>query len=285
VKRLSILTVCSMMLWVGCGDDFAAPSLVSNLRLLAVQADKPFARPGEEVKLSALAHDPEQRVLSWGWGTCIDDGSSLALDCLRKSSFESLTIAEGRSEHTVVVPSEASTYLGVVVMVCPGRIERGDTYGIPLSCVDEAGRALPPADYELGIKRVFVRNDARNANPAIAELRFDGAPWAEDEVKVSSCERTENMRCVSWQEHELALSAPGAEEQSVDRAGVPIRELAVAQLYATGGEFEHEALTIERLRTTFRAREEDSGELLTLWFVVRDDRGGVSWTSRKLRVP
>lgn len=77
------LSVCIALLLLGFGDEFAAPSLVSNLRLLAVAADGPFARAGEEVKLTALAHDPEQRALSWGWGTCIDDGSSLALECLR----------------------------------------------------------------------------------------------------------------------------------------------------------------------------------------------------------
>lgn len=285
MKRLSVLSVCCLLTLVGCSDDFAAPSLVSNLRLLAVQADRPFARSGDEVRLNALAHDPEQRPLSWAWGTCLDDSSSLALDCLRKSSYESLTIASGRSEHRLTVPSEAKTYLGVVVMVCPGRIERGDTYGIPIACVDEAGRALPPAEYELGLKRIFVRDDAQNANPNIAEVRLDGSPWPEDEVRMSSCERTENMRCVSWREHDLEVAAPDAEEQSVDRAGEPIRELAVLQFYATGGEFEHDALTVGRPRTTFRPREEDSGELLTLWIVARDDRGGVSWTTRKLRVP
>jgi hypothetical protein len=32
------------------------------------------------------------------------------------------------------------------------------------------------------------------------------------------------------------------------------------------------------------ARKAASGQTLTLWFVARDDRGGVGWTTRRVRV-
>ena len=276
----SLLSLCS-----GCGDEFAAPSLVSDLRLLAVQADRPFARAGDQVKLRALAHDPEQRKLSWAWGTCIDDASSLALDCLRATSFDALTIADARTEHTLTMPAEAQSYVGIVVAVCPGTIARGDSYGVPIACLDGSGRALPLADFELGVKRVFVRDPALNTNPTFSEVLWDGAPWPEEETKVSTCRRTEDLKCVAWTEHAVELRAPGAAEQSVDRDGAPFEELAVVQFYATGGEFENDLRNAAEARTTWEARAEDSGELVTLWFVVRDDRGGVSWTTRQVRVP
>lgn len=280
LSLLSLLNLC-----IGCGDDFAAPSLVSDLRLLAVQADQPFARAGDQVKLRALAHDPEQRTLTWAWGTCSADASSLALDCLRATSFESLTIAENRTEHTLLVPAEAQTYLGVVVAVCPGAIVRGDSYGVPITCVDGSGRALPLTEFELGVKRIFVRDPALNTNPTFSEVLWDGAPWPEQEVKLSTCRRTENVTCVAWTEHAIELRAPGAAEQSVDRDGAPFEELAVVQFYATGGEFENDLRNAAEARTTWEAHAEDSGELVTLWFVVRDDRGGVSWSTRQVRVP
>ena len=273
-----------LLLVTACDDEFAAPSLVTNLRLLAVQADSPFAQPGQEVHLTALAHDPEQRPLSWAWGSCFDDASSLALDCLRATSFDSLVIGE-RASHSIIVPATAKSYVGVVVVVCPGRIQRGETFGIPLSCVDEAGRALPPGDFELGVKRVFVHDPNQNRNPRIGQLRWDGAPWPEGEVKVSACKKTQELRCVSFVEHTIELQSDAAEEMSVDREGNPFDEQAVVQLYATGGKFEHDIRAVKDAQTSWSARASDSGELVTLWLVVRDDRGGVSWITRSIRVP
>jgi hypothetical protein len=284
-RLLVTLIVSLTCTLIGCGDDFAPPSLVSNLRLLAVQADRPFAQVGDSVRLTALAHDPEQRRLSWGWGLCIDDASSLALDCLRATSFESLTIAQEQPEHMLVVPEAAKSYVGVVVVVCPGTLAKGDTFAIPIACLGDDGRPLPLADFELGIKRIFVRDPALNRNPMLSEVLWDGAPWLEDEVKVSTCERTQDVACVEWPKHRLELRAPEAAESSIDRAGEPLEEQAVVQFYATGGEYEHQLRNADDVHTTWQARSEDSGELITLWFVVRDDRGGVSWLARRVRVP
>lgn len=49
--------VLLMVSQVGCGEDLERPSDVSTLRVLAVQAESPFARPGAEVALRMLAHD------------------------------------------------------------------------------------------------------------------------------------------------------------------------------------------------------------------------------------
>ena len=43
---------------LGCGVDFDPASKVSTLRVLAVQKDKPYARPGDSVTLQLLWHDP-----------------------------------------------------------------------------------------------------------------------------------------------------------------------------------------------------------------------------------
>lgn len=49
------LLVCATIL--GCGDDAERPSEVQSLRVLAVRAEMPFARPGSSVELSLLGHD------------------------------------------------------------------------------------------------------------------------------------------------------------------------------------------------------------------------------------
>jgi hypothetical protein len=43
---------------LGCGVDFDPASKVNTLRVLAVQKDKPYARPGDTVTLTLLWHDP-----------------------------------------------------------------------------------------------------------------------------------------------------------------------------------------------------------------------------------
>ncbi|MET0343313.1 MAG: hypothetical protein ABW252_20050 [Polyangiales bacterium] len=279
--RASIVALSLLAsLAAACADDFDPPSRVIDLRLLAVQADQPFALPGSDVNLRALALDPEGRALSFGWGTCIDAESSLALDCLRATSFESLVIGAER-EHVLRMPETDAAFVGVVVVACPGRIVRGDTEGIPLACVDAGGEALPLSQFEVGVKRVYVRQPAQNQNPVIGEVLWDGVPWPEGEIKNETCTAIKGDTCAKWLEHAVEVRAPGAVEQSVDREGLPITEQVVAQYYATAGEFEADARVIERAATTWIAKPADRGRVL-LWFVVRDDRGGVAWTTREL---
>src|SRR5882724_6730238 len=65
-----------------CSNDFDPSSRVNTLRVLAVQADLPYAHPGETVSLRTLSHDPENRVLSWGWAVCENPEDSSTLGCV-----------------------------------------------------------------------------------------------------------------------------------------------------------------------------------------------------------
>jgi hypothetical protein len=269
----------------GCEDDFDPASRVVDLRVLAVQADQPFAQPGEEVHLRALYVDPEARALSWGWGICEESASTAAADCVRAIQFDGLSIG-GASEYRVTVPADAlddlpgdekTTFLGVVVVACPGSIERGETEEVPVTCLDAQGRALPLESFEIGMKRVFVRGEGRNQNPVIEEVRWDGEPWPEEELKIERC----GADC---KKHKVEVRAPGAQERSTDEFGESVVEQVVAQFYASGGTFDEDVRILDEAHTRWRARKEDIGQLIRFWFVVRDDRGGVTWTSRELRV-
>jgi hypothetical protein len=126
------------------------------------------------------------------------------------------------------------------------------------------------------MKRLFIREDARNQNPAIEEVLWDGKRWPEDEIKVERCEKD------ACKKHRVELRAPGASERALDPFGERVDEFVVFQFYATGGTFEDDVRILEDPETTWRARKEDQGKRITFWFVVRDDRGGVGWTSRVL---
>ena len=281
---LSLSLLCSTSL-AACSDDLDPSSWVNELRLLAVQADSPFALSGQTVELDALAFDPAGRVLSWGWGTCFDANSTVATDCLHTLSFESLNIATNAPTHSLLVPATDAPYLGVAVVVCPGTIGRGTTAGVPVTCTDPSGRVLSISEFEVGVKRLYLREPALNHNPSISELSWDGVPWPEGELKTSACKTSKAGACDEFVEHKLSVLAPGASEASVDRDQQPIQESAVVQYYATGGEFEDDVRLFDTAENTWQARREDAGRLITLWFVVRDDRGGVSWITRQVQVP
>jgi hypothetical protein len=65
----------------------------------------------------------------------------------------------------------------------------------------------------------------------------------------------------------------------LDAEQKPITEIAVTQWYATGGTFADDVRVFDRATSAWHARDEDAGRLISFWFVVRDDRGGVTWTS------
>ena len=53
-----------------CEAEFDPGTQVSSLRVLAVQADTPYAHPGDTVRLQALSYDPLARPINWAWASC-----------------------------------------------------------------------------------------------------------------------------------------------------------------------------------------------------------------------
>jgi hypothetical protein len=283
VKRVCMSWLVSVCALMGCEAEFEPASRVTDLRLLAVQADQPLARPGEAVTLRALHVDPAGHALQWAFGLCDPGASSVVLDCLQNVRFEELHLT-AEPVHTLVVPEGAlegsarTPFVGAVVVACPGTLRPGDTQGVPLVCENEEGGALELEEFEVGVKRLFVRDDERNHNPVIQQVLWDGEPWPEHEVKVERCERG------ACKKHRVELRAPDAVERGRDTFGQQVDELVVLQFYATGGSFEDDVRVLEEAETTWRARKSDLGTQVTFWFVIRDDRGGVSWTSRVLNL-
>ena len=116
---------------------------------------------------------------------------------------------------------------------------------------------------------------------ALLGVTLDGQPWPEDEVPtLAPCTTDEIDTCEETTVHAVEVSV-GPIESGVDELGVEFEEQTLVQYYATAGHFEHELRTAASPATTFAATGE--GEL-TLWFVVRDERGGSSWTSRRVRL-
>lgn len=72
MKRPLALTLLAL---AGCGEPIDKASDIRSLRVLAVRADQPFARPGADVELSMLWHDGSRRAV-------LPDGSRRAVQVL-----------------------------------------------------------------------------------------------------------------------------------------------------------------------------------------------------------
>jgi hypothetical protein len=300
---LSALSALSVVLLAACGATFDPGSRVTTERLLAVAADQPYARPGDTVKLQALAFDPAGRPTTFGWALCVNPAASTPLGCLAELAAQAerahvppAVVVSPDPTFTLTVPSDAlsslppggrpSASIGVLTIACPGVLTLVPSQGLPYTC-EAGGRALDTHEAILGMKRIFIRAKDVNANPAIAAVTWDGAAWPEAEVKeVSACAEHTNVYedCDGESHHVAAVAAAGVREVGIDENGTAFEEQVIVQYYATEGIFEHDVKTAADPETGWKARDVSRGRTVTLWLVLRDDRGGVRWATRQIRV-
>lgn len=300
------LAVLLPLLSLGCADEVEPGAKVDSLRVLAQQADQPFAHPGETVSLRSLSFDPGGRPISWAWASCVNPAESSLQGCLERIAESDdparavFAMGEGVDAPTLTIPSDAISRLpssaraaasvGVVSAACPGELSFGPgPGGLPFKCQERGtGRELPLDDFIVGIKRLTVRESERNQNPRIERVTFDGADWPEGEVKeVGSCAQTDFIydTCPDDKKHQLeARLSADSFESGTDEHGRAFEEQLVIHYYATEGIFEHEVKIGSEPKNGWVARQSAAGQTLKLWFVARDNRGGVSWAERQVRV-
>jgi hypothetical protein len=310
VKAKASSAIAALALLAGCDATFDPGSNVSSFRVLAVQADNPFAAPGETVNLQATSYDPAGREITWAWAQCPNPASSSVDACLAEIALTTLETGTppllgtgvGLDNVDVTIAPDAldglspearpNALTGVLSVACPGTLEMGtsDSTGgvLPFRCTDDTGAELGLHDNIVGIKRVFVRTTDRNQNPVIGAITFDGEPWAEDDVKEVDACNTDDFTfddCKGEGDHRIAASVtPESFEAGIDEFGRDFAEELVVQHYATEGIFEYDVRIAELPETRWVARQSASGQELRIWFVARDDRGGVTTAQRRVRV-
>ncbi len=300
-----------------CGEDADPGSRISTLRVMAVRADKPYAKPGDTVNLDALwwdGLDPDrtQRARSWAWATCVNPTGSSVVECFAKIASDAqktgkppqFALGSDLDVFQLTVPSDVLSSLpdpakvyaevGVVLIVCPGTLQLPDPQAgftpgtFPIQCIDPSGRSLGLDEFEAGLKRVFVRASSTNANPKIDAITWDGAAWAASDTKtVSACDTTGNRydRCDASLAHQVALTVtPDSLESGTDEFGQTYDEQIVMQYYATEGIFEYDVKLAKDPQTGWVARSKAKGSTIHMWMVARDNRGGVNWDERKISV-
>ncbi len=303
--KLGLLNALPWLL-LGCDTPPEPGTKVDSFRVLAELADQPFAHPGETVQLSSLSFDPQGRQVSWAWASCVNPASSDLNGCLERinegpdPTSSVFALGVGTSSATLTIPTDAIDELppaaragatvGVLSVACPGDLSFGQgPNGLPARCQETGtGRDLTLDEFIIGFKRIRVRQTDRNKNPEITGITFDGVDWPATEIKtVGYCDADDfdYGACGDKQKHQLAavLSADSF-ESGKDELGRAFEEQVVIQHYATEGIYEFEVRTGKSPKTGWVARKHASGQTVTLWFVARDDRGGVTWAERQATV-
>jgi len=292
MKKLWIV----MCLLAACGGGLDNGSQIEKLRLLALRADRPFARPGERVELQLLAVDGAARPLELALATCRSPRDSTVQGCIAalEGPFEPLELENERFSlgipgdllDGVSAQARPSVLFGVLIAACPGTLEPGRTADVPIACRDARGELVPIERFEIGYKRIFVRSQDRNENPQILEVRWDGEAWPEEYVpEVQACDdaATSDIEdCPKALRHAIGIES-SAPERGVDENGTRFVEQQVVQFYARSGVFERAARVAGESDNQFVLQPNTAGDATQLWFVVRDDRGGVGWASRRVR--
>ncbi|MEZ4324411.1 MAG: hypothetical protein R3B40_04280 [Polyangiales bacterium] len=298
-RALSVAFLSSTALpWLltlgACAGDFEPGSHLGSLRLLAVRVSEPITHPGEDVLLEALLYDPEGAPRAWGWATCTHPSGSTAQACMEALDEESWVLGTDLDVHHVTIPADLlasvpssardAVYVGILVAVCPGSFVDGDTHGVPVACAASDGRRLELDELQVGFKRIRVRAEDRNANPAITSLSWAGRSWPELTVEeAAACDGATYEDCPAALRYtiEVAVTPP---ETGEDELGAPFHEQVIVQYYATHGRFRDEVRTGDEPETSWVAADTVPGDVVTFYVVVRDDRGGTAFLTRELVV-
>jgi hypothetical protein len=188
------------------------------------------------------------------------------------------------------VEARSSATLGVLSVACPGALDlETSSTGLPFRCTESnSGRELGLDEFVVGVKRVAVRSSDRNSNPSIARITFDGAEWAEDYVPtVRACAEGGNdfLGCAEALQHRVAAEVnPESFERGSTEFGEAFEEQLVVQYFASEGIFESDSRIAENPTDKWVPRKQAAGTDVTFWLVVRDNRGGVTWATRRAHV-
>jgi hypothetical protein len=294
MRSFTLLTIVA----AGCGSDFDPLARITSPRILAAKADAPFAPPGATVTVSPLAVDQAGAPVGLAFATCTRPQSTTAVGCALAADARFTPVAAAQPLSVTVpstildgVPLEGRRFVsfGLLLVACPGPlVAQPGPEGLPFSCLDATGARLPLGAYDLGVKRILPRLTDRNANPIIDRVTFDGQPWEAGEVKtIGACaSATENRydRC-HGESHALSVEPTvDSFEAGVDEFSTPFTEQLLVSYYATDGLFDGTVRDAAAPVSRFKARAGARGRRVTLWFAIRDDRGGVAFTERVLEV-
>lgn len=298
------LAMCAVAL-AGCLSVQDNPSKVVDLRVLAIQTDPPellasgcdpnapdsFLTWAQPITYRALIDDPQGagRVLDYTLLTCPEQGDRQC-DSDRRVELARGTTTAGVLELSVT-PSLAQTADGGSLLL---ETLRADTYlgfgGIRVPLVLH----LRGGGEEIFAQKLMVYSCARvpgmaaNVNPVFPPLTVDGEPWGEGTLPTLS----------GVEPHLVELEDPGDDEETyvVPSLEDPPQPLTLVESWQISWHTDHGRFDpvqtggtnlgggVGRLSSRwFPPPEAEPREVVRVWAVARDGRGGQTWVERQFR--
>ena len=298
----------------GCQNDFNPQSLVDSVRILAARADKPYAAPGDTVNLDVLAYDgrttqTEPMTVAWVPLPCINPPGDLYYACypaaaqLFPEGVDLTPALHAGTQFSFQLPSDIITTHGAsktgdpyglavaFAVACAGHVEyvppppgEGPN-ALPFGCFDSNHNRLGADDFVFAFALVYAFADRTNTNPVIESATFAGAAIDPDAgVTLASCTQSAIGSCtIAPVDIVVPDSSQEQDPGNKDVNGNILGEEIWVDMYLTAGSIKHDATILfdpgtGRVPNTTNqyTPPQTPGEQM-LWFVVRDNRGGVNW--------
>lgn len=268
---------------------------IDRLRVLAVQAEPPEARPGEEVRFNVLLVDPQEQAGGVLWIACPPErasGSGFGCGLSGDLDFASDGASEGiigfqpglnpryTPPDTILDElDENERYEGVYQLI--------QVAAIPQRLLDDGfgegdfGGDIDFGEVAVAYKRLVVSEAITpNRNPEIAGFSVDGWVVPPDTVVEVDPEERYDIGVFlpeSSLERYIFVRSDGTLEYR--------REEPFVSWYADGGTIQRSDSLFPFLDTPWRAPPADA-EITegSWWAVVRDRRGGMAWTQVRWRL-
>jgi hypothetical protein len=290
-----LLSACS-------GMDFELPFEVSKLRTLAIGAEPPEMGPGESVTFSTLTVNPSSDApITYLWEACLfTDGPDAYYACSESDEAGVAGFPLGNAPEAQL-NYDTLTAAGLdIAEICaslegidvPDFITLPDcTRGLPLTIrlvvTQDGVTEVSKKSFTL-LRAEEAERDDVNMTPVSGDLTLAGQP-ADGQVIAANSALDEVELLLDVDLSQAQTYEPPDPDNEGQRLESEVEELNVAW-FTTHGTLEYsrtyysegitpdEELGTNTLDLTTGV-EPELGETVTLWAVLRDDRGGISWRS------
>ncbi|MES1207501.1 MAG: hypothetical protein ABUS79_16315 [Pseudomonadota bacterium] len=285
----------------GCGADFDSPARLTKLRLLALQAAPVNPVAGETTTITPLVYSPADGALEYAWSWCpvLGQGNDGYVCPISHDAAQTMLATAGATAPLPAYDLGAGALASftnpfspeVLATLCAAGLD-----GQPVDCkggfpIRVSVRIAQGAEAQLGttvIRLPLTAGAVSNANPVPGALSVDlpsGTQVLDDAGSVQ-VPRLQNSL--------LHVAVDGAQAQTyagidANGAATTLRETLLFTWFAELGDFDnHRTLFIDGVdaldgaaadKWKPPATRDDGRPASRLFVVVRDDRGGVGWTS------
>src|SRR5438045_2530563 len=216
--RAAAAAALALVAAAGCGGaGFEPASKLKGLRVLALQKEPAYARPGETVQMKLLYWDGKvgegsSRNIAFDFLQCDDPAGDLYYGCF-DHGLEPLLGASAPSSMgddapivtlSATIPSSiirpkfpiAYGLKYIFFSACAGQLGLDPSPdGFPLACFDDQMKKLGPDDFVPGYSSIYVYDDLRNANPIVDP---DLVPSLPADMHIAHCTENDRGNCPTF---------------------------------------------------------------------------------------